>query len=122
MSIIYFFRSPILHFMSSLRVYVKDKDGKEMSFVVHYGTGCRLVSAINETTENFKSLLKSAYEFDRGIYEIKKCMDNEINYRSELEFVKKHGLNYIMLKPKPSKEPIDAGIIEIYFPEKKIIL
>ena len=121
MSIIYFFQNFILHFMSLLRVYIKDKDGKEISFVVHYGMGCRLVSAINETTEDFKSLLKSAYEFDRGIYEIEKCMDNEINYRSELEFAKKHGLNYVMLKPKPSKEPIDAGIIEIYFPEKKII-
>ncbi|MHA1621594.1 MAG: hypothetical protein ACTSVO_05570, partial [Candidatus Heimdallarchaeaceae archaeon] len=92
-----------------------------MSFVVHYGMGCRLVSAINESTQNFKSLLKSAYEFDREIYGIEKCMDNELNYRSELEFVKKHGLKYVMHKPKPSKEPIDAGIIEIYFPEKKII-
>lgn len=107
--------------MSYLRVYVMDKDGKEMSFVVHYGMGCRLVSAINEGTSNFNLLLKSAYEFDRGIYDIMKCMDNEENYKAEVEFAKKLGLDYVALKPKPSKEPVDAGIIEVYFPEKKII-
>ena len=86
-----------------------------MSFVVHYGMGCRLVSMINENTEDFSSLLKSAYEFDRGIYYIWKCEDNEENYRHELEFTKKHGFGYVAFKPKPSREPVDAGIIEIYF-------
>lgn len=107
--------------MSDLRLYVNDKDGKEMSFVVHYGMGCRLVSAINENTDDFNSLLKSAHEFDRGIYDIWCCKDNEENYKSELEFAKKYGFNYITFKPKPNKEPIDAGIIEIYFPEKRIV-
>ncbi|MCD6244225.1 MAG: hypothetical protein J7J65_03190 [Candidatus Korarchaeota archaeon] len=37
------------------------------SFVIHYRMGCRLVSAINEDTNDFNSLLKSAYEFDRGM-------------------------------------------------------
>jgi len=64
--------------MPELRVYVKDKDSKEMSFVIHYGMGCRLVSAINEDTEDFDSLLKSAYEFDRGIYDIWEYEDNEV--------------------------------------------
>jgi len=52
--------------MSDLRVYVKDKDSKRMSFIVHYGMGCRLVSAISEDTEDFNSLLKSTHEFDKG--------------------------------------------------------
>jgi hypothetical protein len=107
--------------MSDLRVYVMDKDGKEVSFVVHYGMGCRLVSAINESTDSFDLLLKSAYDFDRGIYDIGKCMDNEENYGAEVEYAKRLGINYVTLKPKASKEPVDAGIIEIYFPQKKII-
>jgi hypothetical protein len=107
--------------MSELRVYVKDNNRKELSFVVHYGMGCRLASAINEKASDFESLLKSAYEFDRGIYDINACMDNEENYRAEAEFARKHGLSYIPFRPRPSREPIDAGIIEIYFPEKKIV-
>ena len=95
--------------MSELRVYVKDKDGKEMSFIVHYGMGCRLVSAINENTNDFDSLLKSAYEFDRGIHDIWECEDNEENYNLELEFAKKHGFSYVAFKPKPNREPVDAG-------------
>jgi hypothetical protein len=67
-------------FMSDLRVYVRDKDGKEISFVIHDGMGCRLASAINEKTSDFESLLKSAYEFDKGIYDIEAYMDNEENY------------------------------------------
>ena len=98
--------------MSELRVYVKDKDGKEMSFVVHYGMGCRLVSAINEKTDDLESLLKSAYEFDKDIYSIKSCRDGEFKFDEENKFT---------FSPKVSKEPYDAGIIEIYFPEKMII-
>ena len=75
-----------------------------------------MVSAIDENTEDFDSLLKGAYEFDKGIYDIWECEDNKENYRRELEFAKKHGFNYVAFKPKPSREPVDAGIIEIYFP------
>ena len=107
--------------MSDLRLYVKDKNSEECSFVIHYGMGCRLVSAINDDTEDFNSLLKSAYEFDRGIYDIWECEDNEENYKRELKFAEKHRFSYTAFKPKPSREPVDAGIIEIYFPEKKII-
>lgn len=107
--------------MSDLRLYVKDRDGKETSYVIHYGMGCRLVSAINEQADDFDSLLKSAYEFDRGIHDITECGDSEENYKRELEFAKKHGFSYVVFKPKPSKEPVDAGIIEIYFPEKLIV-
>ena len=96
--------------MSEFRVYVKDKNSKEMSFVVHYGMGCRLVSAIDENTEDFNSLLKSAYEFDKGIYDIWECEDNEENYRRELEFSKKHGFSYIAFKPKHSREPWMPGL------------
>ncbi|MCE4623442.1 MAG: hypothetical protein F7B11_01670 [Caldisphaeraceae archaeon] len=106
--------------MSDLRLYVKDKD-REKSFVIHYGMGCRLVSAISEDTEDFSSLLKSAYEFDRGIYDIWEFENNEENYRRELEFAEKYGFSYVSFKPKPSREPVDAGIIEIYFSEKLII-
>ena len=107
--------------MSDLRLYVKGKNGKEYSFVVHYGMGCRLVSAINKDTNDFNSLLKSAYEFGRGIHDIWECEDNEENYNLELEFAKKHGFSYVAFKPKPNREPVDAGIIEIYFPEKRIV-
>ncbi len=48
-------------------------------------------------------------------------MDNEENYKAELEFAKKHNLSCVRFKPKPNKEPYDAGIIEVYFPEKLII-
>jgi len=107
--------------MSDLRIYVENGNGKELSFVVHCGMGCRLASAIDETTEDFESLLKSAYAFDKGIYDIKACMDNESNYKAELEFAKKHNSNYIALRLKTNKEPVDAGIIEIYFPERLIV-
>lgn len=107
--------------MSDLRLYVKDRDSKEMSYVIHYGMGCRLVSAINEGTDDFNSLLKNAYEFDRGIYDIWECEDNEENYKRELEFAQRHGFSYVAFKPKPSREPVDAGIIEIYFPERLIV-
>jgi hypothetical protein len=90
--------------MSELRVYVKDDNRKEISFVVHYGMGCRLASAVNEKTSDFESLLESAYEFDRGIYDSKACMDNEENYRAEAEFARKHGLSYIAFRPKPSRD------------------
>jgi hypothetical protein len=98
--------------MSDLRVFIKNGNGREVSFVVHYGMGCRLVSAINKETNDFKSLLKSAYEFDRGIYSINSCRDGEFKFNEKNEFV---------FVPKPSKKPCDAGIIEIYFPERKIV-
>jgi len=98
--------------MSDLRVYVKDKDRKEMSFLIHYAMGCRLVSAINEATEDFESLLESAYEFDRGIYDINSCRDGEFKFNEKDEF---------SFFPKPSKKPYGVGIIEIYFSEKKIV-
>jgi len=41
--------------MSDLRVYVKDKNGEKKSFVVHYGTGYRLASAIDSETEDFRN-------------------------------------------------------------------
>jgi len=88
---------------------------------VHYGAGCRLVSTINENTNDFNSQLKIAYEFDRGIYDIRSCMDNKANYRAEVEYAKKHNLSLISLKPYPNKEPFDAGIIEIHFPNRTII-
>lgn len=47
-------------------------------------------------------------------------MDNEKNYRRELEFFKKES-RYVAFRPKPSREPADAGIIEIYFPEKLVV-
>jgi hypothetical protein len=99
--------------MSDLRVYVKNKDGKEFSFVIHYGMGCRLVTAIKENTEDFNSLLKSAYELDRGIYDIEACMDNEANYMAELELAKKHGLSYVIFKLKLNKDPIDTDKISL---------
>ncbi|RLG17930.1 hypothetical protein DRN63_02330 [Nanoarchaeota archaeon] len=108
--------------MSELRVYVKDVDGKEVSFIVHYGTGCRLVSAINEKVYNFQSLLESAYEFDRGIFEVVKCnTDDKRNYLKWLKEYRSLGLTKVPIKPYPNKESYDAGIIEIYFPEKLII-
>ena len=110
----------MLNLMSDLRVYVKDKNGEERSFVVHYGTGCRLASAIDSETEDFRTLLKKAYRCDKGIYDIWSCMDCERNYRAEREFVKRHGLSYVAFRPKPCREPVDAGIIEIDFPSKTI--
>jgi hypothetical protein len=107
--------------MSELRVHVRDKDGKELSFVAHYAMGCRLASAIDETTEDFETLLKRAYEFDKGIHDIKECMDNEANYKSELEYAKNHKPNFMSLKPYPNKAPHDGGIIKIDFPSKTII-
>ena len=71
--------------MSDLRLYVKERGG-ERSFVVHYGMACKLVSSISGDTKDFSSLLKSAYEFDKGIYDIWKFEDNKENYRRELEF------------------------------------
>jgi len=83
--------------------------------------GCRLASAIDEATDDFESLLKRAYEFDKGIYDVKACMDNEANYRAKLECAKKHRLHFTTLKPYPNKESFDAGIIEIDFTSKTII-
>ncbi len=105
--------------MSELRVYVRDLN-RELSFITHYGTGCRLVSAIDENTNNFDSLLEKAYEFDRGIYD-EMSMDSEENYRREFEFFRKHKLDYTRLKPYPNKERFDAGVIEIHFPSRTII-
>ncbi|RLI39578.1 hypothetical protein DRO64_10330 [Candidatus Bathyarchaeota archaeon] len=108
--------------MSELRVYVEDNDGKKISFIVHYGTGCRLVSAIDENVHNFQSLLDSAYEFDRGIFEdVEYNADNKRNYSRWVKHYRSMGLSRIPLKPYPNKEPYDAGIIEIYFPKKLII-
>jgi len=107
--------------MSDLRVYVRDRDGEERSFVVHYGMGCRLASAIDGETGDFRTLLRKAYRFDRGIYDIWSCMDCERNYRAEREFAEKHGLSYVPFRPGPCKEPVDAGIIEIDFPSRTIV-
>jgi hypothetical protein len=67
---------------------------------------------INEDTDDFDSLLKSAYEFDKGIYDINSCRDGEFKFDEKNEFT---------FFPEPIKKPYDAGIIEIYFPEKKIV-
>lgn len=72
--------------MSDLRLYVRDKDGRETSYVIHYATGCRLVSAINEETDNFNPLLKSTYEFNRGIHNIIECEDNEKELQERARF------------------------------------
>ena len=54
----------IYELISESRVYVEDND-KKISFIVHYGTVCRFVNAIDEKVHNLQSLLDSAYEFDR---------------------------------------------------------
>ena len=63
-------------------------------------------------------MLKSAYEFDKGIYDI---IDFEDNYRADVEYAKKHSLNFVSLRLYPNKDPYDAGIIEVYFPGRKIV-
>jgi hypothetical protein len=83
--------------MSYLRVYIQDLR-REVSFTVHCGTGVRLASAINDKTKDLDSLLKSAYEFDRGVYDVNSRMDKEV-----------------------SEESYEAGIIEIHFPDYTII-